>query len=88
MTKNISLIEHVMNEMKNYEKLIKESYVFDDENGSYNEEDMIDDYPDDESENSLTTNDKISQIRALALDGIQEFAENVDSEEYDILKKI
>ena len=35
-----------------------------------------------------TVDEKINQIRSLALEGIQEFAEQVDSEEYQIFKNI
>ena len=34
------------------------------------------------------TEDKVNQIRALALEGIQDFAEQVDSEEYQFYKKV
>ena len=34
------------------------------------------------------TSDKINQIRMLALDGIQEYAENVDDPNYEFFKKI
>lgn len=86
--KENKLYEHTLKEMENYAKLINESYVFDDENNSYNEEDMVDDYPEDEMNDQLQSDDKINQIRMIALDGIQAYADDVDSEEYDFFKKI
>ena len=34
------------------------------------------------------TSDKVNQIRMIALDGIQEYAENVDDPNYEFFKKI
>ena len=39
-------------------------------------------------EESCHSTEKINQRRMLALDGIQEYADDVDSEEYDFFKKI
>lgn len=75
-------------EIAKYANMLKESYVFDDEMKTYADEDMEDEMPDEEMENSVMSDDKINQIRMLALDGIQDYADNVDSEEYDFFKKI
>lgn len=84
-----NLHEQVISEIQNFGKLIKESYVFDDETSSYNEDEMLDEYPsDEEGDMNIESNDKISQIRSIALDGIQEYADDVDSDEYDFFKKI
>lgn len=87
MKKN-TFFEHTLQELDKYSKLIKESYVFDDETNSYNEEDMVDDYSEEDMNPQVSSNDKINQIRMLALDGIQEYADDVDSDEYDFFKKI
>lgn len=76
-----------LKELEKYTSLIKESYVFD-------EEDM--DIPMDGGEQPMVDDgmpmgdatEKINQIRSMALEGIQMFADNVDSEEYDFFKKI
>lgn len=79
--------KQTVSDINNILKIIQESFVFDDETNQYNEDDMTeDDIPEDEY--SLQNNDKISQIRALALEGIQDYADDVDSEEYDFFKKI
>lgn len=86
-----SLFEQTISDLEKYTKLIKESYVFDDETSSYNDEDMMDEYPEEETEENMgnmQSDDKINQIRMLALDGIQDYADDVDSEEYDFFKKI
>lgn len=82
-----SNIKNTLNEMDNLMKIINESYVFDDDTSSYDENEMIDEYPE-EDMSQLQSDDKISQIRSIALDGIQEYADDVDSEEYDFFKKI
>lgn len=88
MEKKNKLFEHVMREMNAYEKLIKESYAFDEDSASYDENEMVDEYPEERYNETMKTDDKISQIRAIALEGIQAYADDVDSEEYDFFKKI
>lgn len=91
MKKKQNLYAHLIEEMNNYSKLINEAYTFDEDTASYDENDMVDEYPDDEEDsapNAGIVSDKISQIRAIALEGIQEYADDVDSEEYDFFKKI
>lgn len=80
--------KEILEEISKFAKILNESYVFDDETGSYNEADMEEDMPIDEIEHGMMSDDKINQIRTLALDGIQDYADDVDSEEYDFFKKI
>lgn len=80
--------KEILEEISKFAKLLNESYVFDDETSSYNEADMEEDMPSDEIEHGMMSDDKINQIRTLALDGIQDYADDVDSEEYDFFKKI
>lgn len=76
-----------LKELEQYTNLIKESYVFD-------EEDM--DMPIDGGEQPMMDDEmpmadateKINQIRSMALEGIEMFKDDVDSEEYDFFKKI
>lgn len=76
-----------LKELERYANLIKESYVFD-------EEDM--DMPMDGGEQPMVDDEmpigdateKINQVRDVAIEGIEMFKNNVDSEEYDFFKKI
>lgn len=83
-------IQETVKDIERLSKLLKESYVFD-------EEDMdMESMPQDDEEMGIEepveepccADEKINQIRSLALEGIQEFAEQVDSEEYQIFKNI
>ena len=82
-------IQETVKDIERLSKLLKESYVFYEEymdmESMPQDEEMMDDEPMDES---CCADEKINQIRSLALDGIQEFAEEVDSEEYQIFKNI
>lgn len=87
-------LTETVKDIERLSKLLKESYVFDDEDMDTDdmgeiqyEDEMIEDEPTKEHVGS-GANDKINQIRNLALEGIQEFAEQVDSEEYQIFKNI
>lgn len=82
-------IQETILEIENLSKLLKESYVFDEEQYDdmpYEDKNMVDE-PNVSYDGDDAT-DKINQIRSLALDGIQDFAENVESEEYQFYKKI
>lgn len=85
MKKNIKCnLKETVKDIERLSKLLKESYVFD-------EEDMdMESMPQDEEimDEPCCADEKINQIRSLALEGIQEFAEQVDSEEYQIFKNI
>lgn len=89
-----------MRDLNKCARLLKESYVFDEEE-TPNEYEGEDESPygewgGDELEPELASrgpqdndvDDKIAQIRKLALDGIQEFSEDVESEEYVFYKKV
>jgi hypothetical protein len=82
-------LQETVNDIERLSKLLKESYVFDEEDMDMEDvpqdEEMIDDEP---IEEPCCADEKINQIRSLALEGIQEFAEQVDSEEYQIFKNI
>ena len=95
MKKNMSYnLAKTVKAIERLSKLLKESYVFDDEDMEM--DDMSYDYEDDEEDfeekpmekESSNSDDKINQIRSIALEGIQEYAEQVDSEEYQIFKNI
>ena len=81
-------INETVAEIEKLSKLLKESYVFDEEEYDEvpNDEEVMDDEPIEEA--PCCADEKINQIRSLALEGIQEFAEAVDSEEYQIFKNI
>ena len=85
-------INNTLKEINELSKLLKESYVFDEEDDLLdNEYDDVDefDYTDETNESEpINANEKINQIRSLALEGIQEFSDDVNSEEYDFFKKI
>lgn len=80
-------IKETINEIENLSKLLRESYVFDDNDSdfSYEEDEQVIDEP---IKDEVKSCDNISQIRSLALNGIQDFAENVESEEYQFYKKV
>jgi hypothetical protein len=94
MKKKQSYIQEMLADLDKCTKLLKESYVFDegevpteyDDEPPYEGEEGPD-YAEQEIGGS-EVDDKIAQIRKLALDGIQEFAEDVDSEEYIFYKKV
>jgi hypothetical protein len=86
-------LSRTLRELEKYTRLIKESYIFDEEEMDmpmHDEEPMMDDEKSMGGEMSSMgdATEKINQIRSMALEGIQMFAENVDSEEYDFFKKI
>ena len=90
MKKNIKCnLKETVKDIERLSKLLKESYVFDEEDMDMEsmpqDEEMMDDEPIDKP---CCADEKINQIRSLALEGIQEFAEQVDSEEYQIFKNI
>ena len=88
MNKNLNMRE-MIDEVNRLSKLLKESYIFDQEEEIPMEEPMGDEMMGAEEEMPMNqTEDKVNQIRALALEGIQDFAEQVDSEEYQFYKKV
>lgn len=79
-------------ELANMEKLVnvlKENYVFDEDTEDPYDENMNDseDVIDGE-ENLAKSDERISQVREISLGGLQEYANNVDSEQYQFWKKI
>lgn len=83
-------MREMIDEMNKLSQLLKESYIFD---GAKEEAPMEEPMPEDmmgaeENMPISQTEDKVNQIRTLALDGIQEYAEQVDSEEYQFFKKV
>lgn len=79
-------LQETVKDIERLSKLLKESYVFDEEDmEEMPQDEIIDEEPIDEP---CCADEKINQIRSLALEGIQEFAEQVDSEEYQIFKNI
>lgn len=76
-------LNKTLNEIKSLNKVMKEAYVFDEDYDAYDEDSYM------EEEAPMSQNDdRINQIRTIALDGIQEYAQDVDSKEYDFFKKI
>mgnify|MGYP006339816515 FL=1 len=75
-------LNRTLNEIKSLNRVMSEAYVFEDDMDMYDNE-YMDDMP-----MSSTKDDRINQIRTIALDGIQEYAQDVDSREYDFFKKV
>jgi hypothetical protein len=77
-------VHEVLTEMVALSQTLSEGYIFDDKN-----EDEMGIDPSLEDDLSMgQTEDKVNQIRELALSGIQEYAQDVDSKEYDFFKKV
>lgn len=82
-------MRELIDEVNRLSQILKESYIFDGEEEMPVEEPMMgDEMMADEELPISQTEDKVNQIRTLALDGIQEYAEQVDSEEYQFFKKV
>ena len=84
-------LKSMLKDIDKYSKIIKESYIFDEDEDLVDNDDM--DYDDnddmsDDIESSKSAEDRINDIRSIALEGIQDFAEEVDSDEYNIFKNI
>lgn len=92
-------LKDTLKEIDEFSKLLKESYVFNEE------EPMDDEMPQPQGEmpmgdgeampqqgmegpDMLATDKRIDQIRMIALEGIQEFADDVNSEQYEFFKKV
>lgn len=88
MNKNLNMRE-MIDEVNRLSKLLKESYIFDQEEEMPMEEPIEGEMMEPEDDMQVgQMEDKVNQIRALALEGIQDFAEQVDSEEYQFYKKV
>lgn len=89
-------LKNTLKEINEISKLLKESYVFNEEEPMGDEMMMQDempiDYEDGEMENGepdmMATDKRIDQIRTIALEGIQEFSDDVNSEQYEFFKKV
>lgn len=87
MDNNGKNMRKLMEEFKGVMNVLKESYVFDE--NDYDEQPM--DYNEEEDVQGCeggNAEDKINQIRSLSLEGLQEYSNNVDSEEYKFFKKV
>ena len=73
-------ISNILSELEETKKYLKESYIFDEEGPE-----DINDQP---YEAEYETNERISQIREIALQGLSDYANNVDSEFYKFWKRI
>lgn len=88
-------LKDTLKEIDEISKLLKESYVFDERepqmapeegmpmDGEMSPEEQMMGEPD-----MLATDKRIDQIRMIALEGIQEFADDVESEQYQFFKKV
>ena len=87
-------LKNTLKEIDEISKLLKESYVFEDEPQMAPEEGMPmrEPMPDEEQmmgePDMMATDKRIDQIRMIALEGIQEFADDVESEQYQFFKKV
>lgn len=81
---NDNLVRQTIRDIDKLTKMLRESYVYEDENEVYNDEV----YQEEPVYDEVNVDDKLSQIRSLALSGIQEYAENVDDPNYEVFKKI
>jgi hypothetical protein len=83
-------LKDTLKEIDKISKLLKESYVFDEEEVMSPEESMP--MGDEEGmmgePDMMSTDKRIDQIRMIALEGIQEFADDVESEQYQFFKKV
>ena len=66
--------------------LLKEGYILDDEDYDMANEEYLDN--DEKFFEEKMNSEKIDQIRQLAIEGLQEYANDVDSEIYLFFKKI
>lgn len=92
---NTSLdIKMLIEDINKYSNILKESYVFDGEEPMPQEQPIPqeggEEIPPQEGEINAVdvADDSINQIRELALNGIQEYSHDVESEEYNIFKRI
>ena len=89
-----NMLKDTLKEIDAISKLLKESYVFDErepmetpEEGMPMDGGMEGEMPM-EGPDMLATDKRIDQIRMIALEGIQEFADDVNSEQYEFFKKV
>lgn len=97
------ITSNLANELNHYKKLLKESYVFDNNDPSeYEEQPYFEDDENDYDERPMRNqeeteenvplemddNEVVNKIRSLALKGIQKYSEEVTSPLYEFFKKI
>lgn len=91
MKKKIELkdytIREMINEINKLTHSLTEAYVYEDEIESSAIEDTLP-QEDDCCMSEAPQDDRIAQIRTLALEGMQEFAHDVDNECYTFYKKV
>lgn len=89
MRRKNGYIDRFTKDLDKYSRIMNEAYIYDEE-GEYVPEGEYNDFEDEEmSENDLSKHDdNIAKIREIALDGLQKYAEDVDSEMYQFYKKI
>ena len=83
-------MREMIDEVNRLSNLLKESYIFDETDEVPTEGPMMGDEEMMAQEEIPinATEDRVNQIRSLALEGIQEYAEDVDSPQYDFFKKV
>lgn len=89
-------LKNTLKEIDAISKLLKESYVFDEEEMMSPEEgipmpierEIQGDEMGMGEPDMMATDKRIDQIRMIALEGIQEFADDVESEQYQFFKKV
>lgn len=88
MKKN--MLKDTLKEIDEISKLLKESYVFDEREPIESPEESMpmDGEMSMEGPDMLATDKRIDQIRMIALEGIQEFSDDVNSEQYEFFKKV
>lgn len=99
MKKNkTTFLERTLRDLNKSAKILQEAFDFSDEEQFNDEEIPAQEEFEGEEENNQDDNmngqdlsqqdDRIARIREVALEGLQEYAENVDSELYQFYKKI
>lgn len=85
-----SKLTEAKNELDSAMRILKEEYGIDSYNDEFNDEyQNMDDAPiEGEGVDLGEKDERIDQIREVALEGLQDYAHNVDSEMYQFYKKI
>lgn len=90
----MSFIERTLRELKKSTEILKEAYDFDqrdeelEQDSEINPEDEYIDGKEMDGQDLSQQDDRIARIREVALEGLQEYADKVDSEIYQFYKKI
>ena len=88
MKKKFTIKETIM-ELNELSKLLSEAYVFDSaEEEVPAEAPMEEEIPEEEEMLDPSTDTTVDEIRKLALQGIQRYADDVDNEMYQFFKKV